>query len=195
MLPENPTGEHLGVGHITLTVVDVDRSVAFYTALFGGAVRHAGEDAIGPFAVVDGPGVRLGFRRHRTTRADDRFAPDRVGLDHLAVHVADVTRLLAWRDRLDRLGARHSGIVEDAWGHHLNAEDPDGIALEFHSPSTPDQSTVDGVDNRNAPVRSSPDVRQSEACPTENACAPPSARTPLATTEPVPPTHRSWWPT
>ena len=59
------------------------------------------------------------------------FDPGRVGLDHLGFHVADRQQLEAWRARLDEQGVTNSGIIEDQSGLHLNAKDPDNIALEF----------------------------------------------------------------
>lgn len=123
--------EQRGIGHLTLTVTDVERSAGFYTRLFGGRLLHAGEDAVGPFAVVAGPSLRIGFRRHRTTEPGDCFRPARVGLDHIGIDVGGAEQLRGWLSRLDELGVPHSGIVEDPWGLHLNAVDPDGIALEF----------------------------------------------------------------
>jgi hypothetical protein len=46
-------------------------------------------------------------------------------------HVADRQQLEAWRVRLDEQGVTNSGIIEDEAGLHLNAKDPDNIALEF----------------------------------------------------------------
>lgn len=40
----------------------------------------------------------------------------------------------AWRDHLDALGVEHSGIEDSSFGAHINFKDPDGIALELHSP-------------------------------------------------------------
>jgi glyoxylase I family protein len=64
-------------------------------------------------------------------RVPDRFDPAPVGLDHLGFHVADRQQLEAWRVRLDEQGVTNSGIIEDEAGLHLNAKDPDNIALEF----------------------------------------------------------------
>jgi glyoxylase I family protein len=45
--------------------------------------------------------------------------------------VADRQQLEAWQVRLDEQGVTNSGIIEDEGGLHLNAKDPDNIALEF----------------------------------------------------------------
>jgi glyoxylase I family protein len=123
--------EQRGVGHITLTVTDVERSAGFYNQLFGGQILHAGEDAVGSFAVMASSSLRIGFRRHQATDEAERFEPSRVGLDHLGIHVDSKEQLKVWLSWLNELGVPNSGIIEDPWGYHLNATDPDGIALEF----------------------------------------------------------------
>jgi glyoxylase I family protein len=120
-----------GVGHIALTVTDVKRSVDFYNRLFDTETIVSGEDEVGPLAISASPTVMFGFRSHQSTGEADRFDPARVGLDHFGFHVAGREQLEAWRARLDEQGVTNSGIVEDQYGLHLNAKDPDNIALEF----------------------------------------------------------------
>jgi glyoxylase I family protein len=40
-----------------------------------------------------------------------------------------------WQKWLDGCGVNHSGIVESPFGRHLNAKDPDEIAIEFFVPA------------------------------------------------------------
>jgi glyoxylase I family protein len=120
-----------GVGHVALTVTDVKRSAEFYQRLFDVEPVFAGEDDIGPITICASPAIMFGFRTHPSTNAEDRFDPARVGLDHVGFHVEHREQLEAWRQRLDEQGVMHSGIVEDQNGLHLNAKDPDNIALEF----------------------------------------------------------------
>jgi glyoxylase I family protein len=70
-------------------------------------------------------------RTHPSTGGGDRFDPARVGLDHLGFDMADRKQLEAWRVRLDEQSVTNSGIIEDENSLHLNAKDPDNIALEF----------------------------------------------------------------
>ena len=88
-------------------------------------------DETGPLAVSVGPALMVGFRTHRTTDEKDEFDPARVGLDHIGIHVQSRAELEDWRQRLDEQGVLHSPIVEDQFGVHLNAKDPDNIAIEF----------------------------------------------------------------
>jgi glyoxylase I family protein len=120
-----------GVGHIGLTVTDPKRSADFYNRLFDAQTVLSLEDEVGPLILCASPAVMFGFRTHQATGDDERFDPARVGLDHLGFHVADREQLEAWRARLDEQGVTNSGIVEDQSGLHLNAKDPDNIALEF----------------------------------------------------------------
>jgi glyoxylase I family protein len=120
-----------GVGHIALTVTDGRRSADFYNRLFDTQTVLTTEDEFGPFMISASPSIMFGFRTHATTGGADRFDAARVGLDHFGFHVADPEQLEAWRARLDEQGVPNSGIVEDAYGLHLNFRDPDDIALEF----------------------------------------------------------------
>jgi catechol 2,3-dioxygenase-like lactoylglutathione lyase family enzyme len=119
-----------GFSHIALTVTDSKRSADFYSALFGAQVVDA-SDAISPFHVCVADSLMIGFRAHAGA-AGDTFDHNRVGLDHLAFAVENAAELDAWQARLTELGAENSGIVEDPGGVHLNAHDPDNIAIEFY---------------------------------------------------------------
>ena len=125
-----------GVGHVALTVTDVKRSSDFYNRLFDTETLFSGEDGVGSLIVCASPGAMFGFRSHRGTTETDRFDPARVGLDHVGFQVADREQLEGWQARLDEQGVTHSGIVEDEFGLHLNAKDPDNIALEFFAASS-----------------------------------------------------------
>lgn len=119
-----------GFSHIALTVTDSKRSADFYAALFGAQVIDA-SDAISPFHVCVGEDLMIGFRAHPGA-AGDAFDHNRVGLDHLAFAVENAAELDAWLARLTELEAENSGITEDPAGLHLNAHDPDNIAIEFY---------------------------------------------------------------
>src|SRR3954452_21849717 len=93
-------GRPLRVGaphHIRLTVTDVPRSQAFYTGVFGFQVAMPGPpdddpeglvaDALQGGVVLINAGVLIGRRPVHATKADDRFDPFRVVLDHLSFAV------------------------------------------------------------------------------------------------------------
>ncbi len=122
--------EHGGFGHITLTVNDLEKSQEFYNKVFGSQTALTGDDEHGSFALCAGPNFVLGLRQHKKT-SGDKFTPFRTGLDHMGIAVDSREELEKWQSWLDECGTKHSGIVESPHGLHLNAKDPDEIAIEF----------------------------------------------------------------
>ena len=120
-----------GVGHVSLTVTDLERAADFYSKLFDAEVIMSGEDAHGPLTICASPSIMFGLRHHSSTSLEDRFDPARVGLDHVGFHVDSREDLERWKQRLDAQGVTNAGIEEDQFGAHLNAKDPDNIAIEF----------------------------------------------------------------
>lgn len=118
-----------GFAHVALSVTDSKRSADFYSKLLDAHVIDASDD-ISPFRVCIAGGTVIGFRAHPKTPAD-AFTHERVGLDHLAFAVASIDELERWLARLNELGVENSGIQTDPAGAHLNARDPDNIAIEF----------------------------------------------------------------
>ena len=118
------------LAHIAVTVTDLDRSVAFYTGLFGTP----------PLIVTKAERFRwaawatIGLHQHDEPVADVAFDERRVGLDHVAFRCADRAELEAWAARLDELGVPRGEILDDFYGSGLAFRDPDGIALEFFAP-------------------------------------------------------------
>ncbi len=120
-----------GLGHIALRVTDRARAKACYTGTLGCEVMLEAEGLL----LVNGYGILLGMRGDAPpTPRGDRFAPHRVGRDHLALAVAD-------RDTPDRLavllnaaGVRHNGSEEDplARAPYSSFYDPDGIAWQCY---------------------------------------------------------------
>jgi catechol 2,3-dioxygenase-like lactoylglutathione lyase family enzyme len=130
-----------GFSHVRLTVTDLERSRAFYDAVFGFEVayelpRDADEQTRQAYWFLFGgviykvPGGLLGLRP--VAAQGDVFSPDRVGLDHLAFAVESRTDLDAAVAVLDAAGAER-GEVKDLGGRSLlEFRDPDGIALELY---------------------------------------------------------------
>ncbi len=136
----------LGINHIRLTVTDVARSQAFYTAVLGFTVAReprAGDDpatrafnaALFGGVVLVANGIRLGLRP--VAPAGDRFDEDRVGLDHLSFTVAGRADLARAVRLLDARGTPHGGIQDlgPEFGLHILAfRDPDNVQLELSAP-------------------------------------------------------------
>jgi glyoxylase I family protein len=130
-----------GIHHLRLTVTDIGRSKAFYTALLGR------EPVIDESAAVDEPGVRedqsrffggvvysfgdqvLGLRP--VAPADDTFSSTRVGLDHVGLLVESRTDLDKAAQRLDADGVPHGDVTDIGSMVILSLQDPDDINLEL----------------------------------------------------------------
>ena len=140
-----PAGE---IHHLRLTVTDVQRSREFYTRLLGFQVAvespppgDTGADEafsvlFGGVVMIRG-NVMMGLRP--VAAADDRFDPDRVGLDHLSFSVATREDLEEAVRLFDEHGVRHGAITRLAsFGIDvLPFNDPDGIQLELTTPVVP----------------------------------------------------------
>ncbi len=122
-----------GIGHVALTVGDLQCSVAWYQRLFD-AEPVLDEDT-GPYHHVVWmlDGTLLGLHQHAQANAEpaDELRP---GLDHVAFNCTDRAALQMWAGRLDELGIAHGPIVDAPYGSGLSFRDPDNIPLEFFAP-------------------------------------------------------------
>ena len=121
------------IGHTALTVSDLDRSVPWYEALFG--AKPVVDEDTGPYRhVVWAIGGTLVGLHQFPDPVPGAFDERRVGLDHLAFACADRDELVQWERRLDELGIKHDGIVDEGYGSGLSFRDPDNLPLEFFAP-------------------------------------------------------------
>ncbi|HST66918.1 MAG TPA: VOC family protein [Mycobacteriales bacterium] len=130
-MPEFPS-----VAHVAVTVTDLDRSTRWYSALFGADPVLDEDEAGGTFhhnVWLLGGGQLFGLHKHTTDGSGD-FDERNAGLDHVAFACADRSELEAWATRLDELGIKHGGVVDQHYGSGLSFRDPDNIALEFFAP-------------------------------------------------------------
>ena len=127
-----------GLSHLGLRVTDLARAKRFYIDTLGCQLVREIDGAI----LVDVYGILIGlyganpdsyYARH------DRFDPFRVGLDHLALAIEDPDTLEALKQNLDAAGVPNNGVEEDPETHdrYISFHDPDGIAWELYSISTP----------------------------------------------------------
>lgn len=122
------------VGHVAVTVTDLEASAAWYTRVFG--VEPVLDEDTGPFRhIVYALGNTLfGLHGFPDLASTDAFDERRPGLDHIAFGCANRGELVEWAARLDSLGVAHGDIVDAGYGSGLSFRDPDNIALELFAP-------------------------------------------------------------
>ena len=120
-----PVPEARRIHHLTLTVTDLDVSVAWYERVLGLEKANERQGPTWVRTILRNPhGLVIGLTVHESGRADDRFDERRVGLDHLSIACDD----------LDELQVPNDGIVQTPYAHVLVARDPDNIPVEFFTP-------------------------------------------------------------
>lgn len=122
-----------GIHHVAFTVSDVARSRAFYCDLLGFQ-----EVAPLPTGILVGNGqVVLGLRTApEQSIPDDRFDPNRIGLDHLSFSV-ESREELEEAARLFRDQGIHCGETAELAPFGiavLMVRDPDNIQIELSAP-------------------------------------------------------------
>jgi catechol 2,3-dioxygenase-like lactoylglutathione lyase family enzyme len=121
----------LGLSHIALRVRDLAKARAFYVDTLGFQVITESDHLV----LTQARGLVLGLiGNSQNTPADDTFNPFRIGLDHIALSVANHAALEKLKVALDSAGIRNNGIERDATAKvdYISFYDPDGIAWEFY---------------------------------------------------------------
>ncbi len=124
-----------GISHLNLSVTDVARSAAWYTALLGQAqTMSLDTPAWQRTRLVWPDGFALVLTAHAGTAPDDRFDFARVGLDHFGIGCPTEQDIRAWADHMTAAGIAHSEVADTPRAWILTARDPDGIPVEFYCP-------------------------------------------------------------
>lgn len=123
------------LGHVAVTVSDLERSREFYGRLFG-SDPVLDEDTGTFYHVVYAMenGTLFGLHTHPTANEQTEFSEFRSGLDHVSFGVPNRADLEKWEGRLNELGIEHGGIKDAHYGSGLSFRDPDNIALELFAP-------------------------------------------------------------
>ena len=123
-----------GISHVSLSVTDLERSLAFYRDVLNLDVFVEPFDATafeGREVLLLAGRVVVNLQAHAASDGS-RFDPTRTGLDHLAFHVSDREALEAWVAWLDARGISRSEVKEGGGlGWMIEFRDPDGLQLEL----------------------------------------------------------------
>jgi glyoxylase I family protein len=125
-----------GVAHVTLSVRDHDRSLAWYGNLFG--VKPIATEKTDLWTRSVCAHAESGLVFVLIEHADQRPEPfnhRQAGLDHISLSVPDKAALDAWQARLHEQRITFTSATATARGALVvNFKDPDGIALELTCP-------------------------------------------------------------
>jgi glyoxylase I family protein len=129
-----------GIHHFSVTVCDIEASVAWYQRVFHAErvpmtfPHYEREDTgYGVLLVEPRSGLAIGLHKN-SGNAGEQFDEARTGLDHVGFNVSSRDELEAWTAWLDELGIEHSGIrTDDAPFPYATVvfRDPDNIQLEL----------------------------------------------------------------
>ena len=135
--PEPRRMRLLGLHHVTVICSDLERTTAFYRDLLGLALVRETVNDDDPdarhfwFGDAHGTaGTLLSFMEY------PEMEPGKVGVGsvhHLALAVASIDELDAWRDYLQHHGHETTEVLDRGGFHSLYLRDPDGHILEIAS--------------------------------------------------------------
>ena len=117
-----------GLAHVSLTVTDLGRAVAFWHGVLELEVIVR-TDTYCAFRTGSAHAPALFVTVH-DTHVGGLFDDFRVGLDHVCLRVDSEAELDVWRDHLADHGVQHT-YERSEWGHHVRLHDPDNIAVEL----------------------------------------------------------------
>lgn len=140
----------LQTGHVGVNVTDLERSLAFYCAVFDFDVLAEGKEDERRWVFLGRDNRMLVTLWQQSTGS---FPVDRPGLHHLSFQVETVEEVEATEEVLRGLGAEfaYDGVVphgENTTSGGLFFTDPDGIRLEIYAPT--------GADPADAPTPTAP---------------------------------------
>ena len=120
------------IGHVALTVSDLDASTAWYNHVFETqpAIEMSLEQLDRRVYALPG-GQLLGLTHHKDADEAGLFDPTAAGLDHVGFNCRDLDELRGWAAYLTEHGVDNSGVQETAYGQLVSFSDPDGNAFDF----------------------------------------------------------------
>lgn len=117
----------LKLGHVHLKVSELERSVAFYTSVFG---LHV-EEQLDGFAFLNDGQVHHSVALQELGPVASRPRRDTIGLYHVAFEVESDEAFRAFEARLGEMKIRHQSVDHGiSWATYFH--DPDGNGLEVY---------------------------------------------------------------
>ena len=127
---ETPIHPGTKIGHVHLTVSDLDRALAFYRDVLGFEVTaHYGQDAV--FLSAGGYHHHIGLNTW-AGRGAPPPAPGTTGLYHFAILFPDRRALAAAARRVLDHGVRLEGASDHGVSEAIYLRDPDGNGVELY---------------------------------------------------------------
>lgn len=139
-MSEDSAPSVIGIHHLSLTVRDLEASLAWYQRLFRAdrvpmKFPHYEREHTGFAVLLVEPRSGLMIGLHTNTANDgEQFDEARTGLDHVGLNVGTRREMEAWTAWLDELGIEHSGIRTEGRPYAYATvvfRDPDNIQLEL----------------------------------------------------------------
>jgi catechol 2,3-dioxygenase-like lactoylglutathione lyase family enzyme len=127
-----PAPQLAGIHHVKIPVTDLDRSLAFYSKVFGFTVEMEFPDADGVVRGVAGRVPGLG-ETALALRVNPAAAQGCVDFDPVSFAVTGQADIQDWATHLDELDIAHSPVIEASVGWLLVFADPDGLQLHLYS--------------------------------------------------------------
>ena len=124
-------GAIAGYQHLSLSVTDLARSLAWYRDVLGFEVESEFDRTGFRRARLRSPngGATLSLTNHEAGSGEP-FDERRTGMDHVAFAVGTVADVEALRRRFEQLGVSHSELKGSGDTAMITLRDPDNIQLE-----------------------------------------------------------------
>ncbi|MDA8268060.1 MAG: VOC family protein [Actinomycetota bacterium] len=121
-----------GIGHLDLSVSDVEVSAVWYEKVLGLRRLRRVDFPERTMIVLrhDASGLVIGLNQHEGSPGEP-FDERRAGLDHVGFSVGERRDLDVWQERLAALDVEHSPVSDTEAGAALVFRDPDHIQLEL----------------------------------------------------------------
>ncbi|TAM66013.1 MAG: VOC family protein [Microbacteriaceae bacterium] len=134
-----PTPPLTGLHNIRIPVNDLDRSIEWYTRVFGfdELMEFTDHGTRTGMVLIHSSGARLILMIDPKAAAAMREPSP--GLGPVALGVADRAQLAEWVDRLNALGIENEGSYQGHLGWTIpHIKDPDGLEIRIYTEEVPD---------------------------------------------------------